>query len=449
VFDAARFQRYITDQSVSNNHFQPIKAAKMSAPMLAKASAKTVLTAPSTSQISSINTQNTSHSATRSKGSLRYALSSSLAVTATVMLTLMLPACSKPEPKPEMIRAVRTVTIAPASLNGMQQLSGEVRAAVESRLGFRVAGKIIKRMVEPGQTVKAGQVLMQLDASDYALAAQAAVANKSAASVNRDQAATDLKRFQEMYDKGFISAAQLDRYRTTLTAAQASLDAAQAQSSAQGNQTRYTTLVADGAGVVTAVDAEVGQVVTAGTPVLRLARNGAREVVFAVPEDQLKLVKQGEAVSVKLWADNKALQAKVSEIAASADAATRTYTVKAALQGDAAAQAAIKLGMTATVELAGAGTGAAAIKLPLNAVFEQQGKSAVWVFDASSSSVQAQAVQVAAADGNDAVIAAGLKPGMQVVTAGVHVLQQGQKVKLLDTATPIQGSADNKSAKAE
>jgi membrane fusion protein, multidrug efflux system len=412
-------------------------------------SAENAISTSSNSQMSTRQIQNRSHSLTLTSGSLRYALSASLAVTATLMLTLMLPACSKPEPRPEIIRSVRTVTIAPSSFNGMQQLSGEVRAAVESRLGFRVAGKIIKRMVEPGQVVKAGQVLMQLDASDYALAAQAAVANKGAALVNRDQATADMKRFQELFDKGFISAAELDRRRTTLTAAQASLDAAQAQSTAQGNQTSYTTLVADGAGVVTAVDAEVGQVVTAGTPVLRLARNGAREVVFAVPEDQLKLVKPGEVVKVKLWADNKALQAKVSEIAASADAATRTYTVKAALQGDAATQTAAKLGMTAVVELASAGTGAAAIKLPLSAVFEQQGKSTVWVFDGASSTVKAQDVQLAVADGNEAVVAAGLKPGMQVVTAGVHVLQQGQKVKLLDTANPIAAPASVSSAAAK
>lgn len=362
----------------------------------------------------------------------------------------MLGACSKPEPKAEIIRAVRTVTVSPSAISGAQILSGEIRAEVESRLGFRVAGKIIKRLVEPGQVVKAGQVLMQLDANDYALAAQAATANKAAASVNRDQASADLKRFEELYNQGFISAAELDRRKTTLTASQASLDAANAQSQSQGNQTRYTTLVADAGGVVTAVEAEIGQVVTAGTPVLRLAKNGAREVVFALPEDQLKLVKPGEEVAVRLWADSeKKLTAKISEIAASADSVTRTYTVKAAMQGDAATQAAIKLGMTATVELPGAASGVAAIKLPLAAVFEQQGKSNVWVFDAASSSVQAQAVQVAGADGNDALIAAGLKPGMQVVTAGVHVLQPGQKVKLIDTPAPKVEAAQVNSAQAK
>lgn len=374
-------------------------------------------------------------------------------VTALLMSLLVgasLVACSKPEPKAEALRAVRTLTLAPSSIKGQQQLSGEVRAAVESRLGFRVAGKITQRLIEPGQAVKAGQVLMQLDANDYALAAQAASANKGAATVNRDQAAADLKRFQEMYDKGFISAAQLDRYRTTLTAAQAALDAANAQAQSQGNQTRYTTLVADAAGVVTAVDAEVGQVVSAGTPVLRLARNGAREVVFAVPEDQLKLVKLNAPLTAHLWADEgKAIPAKVSEIAASADPVTRTYTVKAALPGDAATQAMLKLGMTATVQLDGAASGVAAIKLPLNAVFEQQGKSAVWLFDAASSTVQAQLVQVSGADGNEAVITGGLKPGMQVVTAGVHVLQQGQKVKLLDTATPIHSIANINSGQSK
>lgn len=383
------------------------------------------------------------------KGLAQYAASSSLALSASVIVALVLAGCSKPEAKPETIRSVRTMTIAATPVGGMQQLSGEVRAAVESRLGFRVAGKIIKRMVEPGQAVKAGQVLMQLDASDYALAAQAATASKAAASVNRDQAAADLKRFDDLFKQGFISAAELERRRTALTAAQASFDAANAQSASQGNQTRYTTLVADAAGVVSAVDAEVGQVVSAGTPVLRLARNGAREVVFAVPEDQLKRVKLNQTVVVRLWADaGKPLTAKISEIAAAADSVTRTYTVKAALPADAQTQSEAKLGMTATVALAGEGNGQAAIKLPLTAVFEQQGKSAVWVFDAASSTVQAQPVQVAGADGNDALIAAGIKPGMQIVTAGVHVLQPGQKVKLLDTGNMMQSSASNNSSQS-
>jgi membrane fusion protein, multidrug efflux system len=401
----------------------------------------------STSSLSLGSSRTKKQAARPQHPNVKFALVSALSVGSAVMMSLMLSACGKTEAKPEIIRSVRTLTVAPSAINGAQVLSGEIRAEIESRLGFRVAGKITKRMVEPGQAVKAGQVLMQLDASDYALAAQAAVANKAAASVNSDQAAADLKRYQELYSQGFISSAELDRRKTTLTAAQATLDAAKAQSASQGNQTRYTTLVADAAGVVTAVDAEVGQVVTAGTPVLRLAKNGAREVVFALPEDQLKLVKPGEEVGVRLWADaNKKLIAKVSEIAASADTVTRTYTVKATLQGDAATQAAVKLGMTATVDLPGAASGVAAIKLPLAAVFEQQGQSSVWVFDAASSTVQTQAVKVAGADGNEALIASGLKPGMQVVTAGVHVLQPGQKVKLLDTATPIAPPAQVSSA---
>jgi RND family efflux transporter MFP subunit len=316
-------------------------------------------------------------------------------------------------------------------LNATDEFAGEVRARTESRLGFRVGGKIVKRQVESGQAVRAGQPLMELDASDYQLAQQAAVAGLSAAQVNRDQAQADLKRFNELYSQGFISSAELDRRKTAFDAAQAQYNQARAQASVQGNQARYSTLVADADGIVTGIEAEPGQVVQAGTPVLRLARNGPRDVVFAMPEDQVARVKPGDTVKVRLWANEaQALPATVREVAAAADALTRTYTVKAALSNEVTAM--LKLGMSATVELSGAAAGVPTIKLPLTAVFESQQQPHVWVWDSQTSTVSAQAVNVAGAQGNDAVVVAGLKPGQVVVTAGTHVLQPGQKVKPLN-----------------
>ncbi|MBU6436026.1 MAG: efflux RND transporter periplasmic adaptor subunit [Betaproteobacteria bacterium] len=345
-----------------------------------------------------------------------------------LLAALLLSACGKPAPQPEPVRAVKTLTLTPGAAAGTQAFAGEVRARVESRLGFRVGGKVLRRMVELGQAVKAGQALMEIDPSDYLLGQQAAVAALAAARVNRDQAQADLKRYSELYAQGFIGAAELERRKTTLEAAAASFEQAQAQARQQGNQARYTVLAADADGVITSVDAEPGQVVQAGTPVLRLARNGPRDVVFALPEDQLPLVKPGQRIGVRLWAEpTQRLDATVREVAAAADPVTRTYQVKAALQ---AAPDAVRLGMTATVELPGAGVGVAALKVPLTALFEQQGRSQVWVVDMQKSTVQAQPVQVAAAEGNEVAVL-GLQPGQVVVTAGVHVLQPGQKVQPL------------------
>lgn len=340
----------------------------------------------------------------------------------------VLAACSKPEPAPAPVRAVRTLTVAPQSAGGVQEYAGEVRARTESRLGFRVGGKIVRRDADLGDNVKAGQLLAQLDPQDLRLGQEAAKAALSAAQVNHDQAAADFKRFKELRDQGFISSAELERRETALKAALAQLEQARAQSSVQGNQAAYTSLVADAKGVITAVEAEPGMVVAAGTPVLRLAHDGPRDVVFAVPEDKLALIRQLAAVpgrfSVKLWGDDStALPASIREISAAADPVTRTFLVKADV-----GKAPVKLGQTATVRVELPQT-AGVTKLPLTALKEEQGRSIVWLVDRQSMTVRAQAVQVAGADGNDAVITGGLQAGQVVVTAGVHVLNPGQTVK--------------------
>ncbi|AVO35303.1 efflux RND transporter periplasmic adaptor subunit [Ottowia oryzae] len=355
----------------------------------------------------------------------------------------LLAGCSRQPPAQEPVRAVKLVTVAESGLGRMHDYAADVRARVESRLGFRVAGKITRRAVEPGQHVRKGQLLAQLDPSDYQLAAQAARAQVSAAVTQRDLAAADLKRYQGLRDQGFVSAAEIERRTAQLNSAQAQLAQAQAQLSNQGNQAAYTQLLADVDGVVTGVDAEVDQVVSAGAPVVRVAQDGPRDVVFAVPEDRLNEVRPGQLVDVVRWGSDQRFAGTVREVAASADPVTRTYTVKLTLTGEAPPLGAT---VTATPRPAGAGAQAAsAIKLPTSAIFQQGQGSAVWVFDPGSSTVKAQAVQVATVDGNDVVIASGLKPGMQVVATGAHVLAPGQKVSVYK---PNRASAQDASAPA-
>ena len=339
----------------------------------------------------------------------------------------LLSACSKPVPQDEPIRAVKVATIGEGNLQANVEFSGEVRARVESRLGFRVGGKIIKRPVEPGQRVKAGEVLAQLDPQDYQLSVEAARAQVAAAATNRDLASADFKRYKELRDQNFISNAELERRESTLKAAQAQWEQAQAQLSGQGNQARYTTLVADVSGVVTSVDAEVGQVVAAGTPVVRIAQDGPRDVAFSVPEDKVQRIRAGTAASVQLWSTNTTVKGLVREVAASADPVTRTYSVKVALD----AKDALPLGATVSVTPAALShEGRAVIKLPTSALVKDGNASAVWLLNTSTMTVQLIPIEIATADGNDAVISSGLQPGMQVVTAGVHVLSPGQKVSL-------------------
>jgi len=343
--------------------------------------------------------------------------------------SLVLIGCSRPEPAQEPVRAVRVMTIGVDAMQAAHEFAGEVRARTEVRLGFRVAGKILQRQAEVGQHVKAGQTLAQLDPQDYKLAVDAARAQLAAAVTNRELAAADFKRYKELRDQNFISSAELERRDTALKSAQAQLDQAQAQLANQGNQAGYTHLTSDVFGVVTAVEAEPGQVVSAGAPVVRIAQDGPRDVLFSVPEDKIKALKLGSEVLVRGWASEGSWRAKVREIGASADALTRTFQVKVGLEGSDVPA----LGSTVYVvpkDLSAQGV--PAIKLPTSALRQEGSGTAVWVLDNGSMTVRSQAIQIATADGNEAVVAAGLKPGQQVVTAGVHVLSPGQKVTMFN-----------------
>jgi membrane fusion protein, multidrug efflux system len=245
-------------------------------------------------------------------------------------------------------------------------------------------------------------------------------------------------------DKGFIGPAEIERRQMAVKTARAQLDQAKAQASVQTNQAGYAALLADASGVITGIDLEPGMVASAGTPVLRLAHDGPRDVVFAVPEDKVGVVKalaaQPGRFKVRLWGSNdQPLPATIREISAAADPVTRTFLVKADI--GAAAASGVRLGQTTTV-LMELPQVAGITKLPLSALREAQGRSAVWLVDRGSMTVKSQDVKLAGADGNDAVITAGLEPGQIVVTAGVHVLNPGQKVKFyVEPGVPTGASA--------
>ncbi len=358
-----------------------------------------------------------------------------------VVLGLVVSGCSKPEATVEPIRAVKVVTVGVDRIESGAEFAGEVRARVETRLGFRVAGKITERPVEVGQRVKPGQLLAQLDSQDYRLAAEAAKAQVSAAATNRNLAATEYKRFKELKDQNFISGAELERRDTALKAGDAQLEQAQAQLSSQRNQAGYTNLTSDVAGIVTAVEAERGQVVAPGTPVVRIATDGPRDVVFSVPEDGVALIKPGSAVSVRSWSTAGLRQGVVREVAAVADPVTRTYQIKVSLDEKDPASAP-PLGATVyVVPQAFARSGVDVIKLPTSALKQDGKTTAVWVLDTATMTVKSQPVVIATADGNDAVVSSGLKPGMKVVSAGVHVLQAGQKVTIYKDKETKEGAA--------
>ncbi len=342
-----------------------------------------------------------------------------------LMAALALSGCSKKVEKTEDLRPVRAVTVSPAGASAVVELSGEVVPRYESRIGFRVGGKIIARKVEVGTVVRRGQLLMQLDATDLQLGQAQAKAAVAAADSNLSLAKAELERYRELRQKNFVSQAVLDAKDAAYKSALASHEQASASLKVQANQTGYASLVADADGVVTGIDAEVGQVVSAGAPVVRIARTGETEVRVSIPEDQVELLRKAVDVKVRTWAHpGEALAGHVREIAPVADPSTRTFTAKVAIPK---AGNDVRLGMTATVAFASAA--APGIRLRRTALFHNKDATSVWVVDKGA--VHLVPVQLAGASGNDVLIAAGLDHGQTVVTAGVNMLREGQKVTVL------------------
>lgn len=327
-----------------------------------------------------------------------------------VLAAVLLAACDKVPPAPPPLPVVKTLIVGQAAQRAEGALSGEVRARHETPLSFRIGGKMLERMVDAGTTVKAGQVLARLDPADVRLAAGQAEAQHA-------QALAEARRYRDLHARNFVSAAALDARETALATAEA-------QAGLARNQTAYTSLAADHAGVVAAVLAEPGQVVSAGQPVLRLARDGEREVAIAVPEAAVIGLKPGMAAKVSLWSGDRTYQGRLRELSPAADPATRTYAARVSILD---ADAALALGMTASVRFSvESGSGPV---VPLAALFQQGEKFAVWIVGGDST-VSLKPVTVAGYTDAGARIAAGLLPGERIVAAGVHKLTAGQKVRI-------------------
>jgi multidrug efflux system membrane fusion protein len=339
---------------------------------------------------------------------------------------------------------VRVVQLVQDAGGERARFSGDVRPRYESQLGFRVGGKIVERKVDVGAIVKRGTVLMRLDPQDLRLAETQGRASLRAAETERDLAAADFKRHVNLRDQNFVSQAVLDTKQSALKAAQANVEAARAGLRGQSNQSNYTTLTADVDGVVTAIDAEVGQVVQAGTPVVRVARTVEKEVVIGIPEDKVEGLRQSADVVVRLWAnEGQTIAGKIREISPVADAATRTYTVKVAIPESAD----VRLGMSATVDMATGDGGAGGLRVPLTALVQSKRASSVWIVD--NGAVKLVPVQVVGQIGNDVLVSGAVRAGQNVVTAGVNLLKPNQKVRILtgdisrrlDSETAVSGGA--------
>ena len=330
--------------------------------------------------------------------------------------------------KAEPARPVLIATVHYEAETPERSFVGTIKPRIESDLGFRVPGKVAKRLVEVGQTVDVGQPLASLDEVDLKLQAEQAQAELSAATGVLAQASAAENRAKELRAKGWTTDAQMDSARAAADEARARLERARRSVELTQNSLSYATLVADARGVVTATLIEPGQVVASGQPAVRVARFAEKEAVVAIPETLLGRAKSG-AATVTLWSEpDKKYAAKLREISPSADPATRTYLAKFSLPD---ADAKVSLGMTAMLTLADPATERVA-RLPLSALFNEGDGPAFYVVD-DAGEIVLKKVVVKTYESDDVVITGGVDEGAKVIALGVQKLDPSQKVRVVSS----------------
>ena len=330
--------------------------------------------------------------------------------------------------KPAESRPVLVATVHYEAQSPERSFVGTIRPRIETDMGFRVPGKVAKRLVEVGQTVDVGQPLATLDEVDLKLQAEQAEAELRAATGVLAQAGAAEQRAKDLRVKGWATDAQLDSAKAAADEARARLNRAERSVELTNNSLSYATLVADSRGVVTSTLIDPGQVVASGQTAIRVARFAEKEAVVAIPETLVGRAKDGVA-TVTLWSEpGKKYAAKLREVAPSADPATRTYLAKFSLP-DAGEN--VSLGMTATLTLADRETERVA-RLPLSALYDQGGDPSLYVVN-DKGAISLKPVAVKSYDSNCVVISSGVDEDAKIVVLGVQKLDPTQKVRVVSS----------------
>jgi RND family efflux transporter MFP subunit len=338
---------------------------------------------------------------------------------ALAMRTHEASAVSDPRQEPPLVRLVAPVQ----AIDSERRFTGVVAARVQSNLGFRVPGKIIRRLIDVGQQVKAGQALMQIDESDLRLALMAKRNAAIAARAVAVQARSDEKRYAILVQSVSVSPQRYEQAKAALDTAEAQSAAAEAEARVAENETKYSTLEADADGTVVETLAEPGQVVSVGQVVVRLAHAGPREAVVALPEGVRPEI--GSAAEASVYGDGQRLStARLRQLSDAADPQTRTYEARYVLDGDAATA---PLGATVTIRLATKKT-QPEVQVPLGALLDDGGKTGVWVLNNAVSTVHFRPVKLVRVT-NETAVVSGLISGDRVVAIGAYLLREGVRVR--------------------
>jgi RND family efflux transporter MFP subunit len=347
-----------------------------------------------------------------------------------LVLLSALSACKKQEAAaPQEVRPVRTVTVEPKEAGETLSLTGEIQPRYQADLGFRVNGKILERPVDVGTQVKTGDLLARLDPQQFRQDLEVAKAEVAKADAEVTRARAQEYRQRELLKNGHTTQVAYDQALKTFKSAQAEADAARAKQVQASENLGYTDLKADANGVISAIGAEPGQVVSAGQMVVRLAQPGEREAVFNVAEATFKNPPKDPAVEVALVSNpDIKTTGKVRYVSPQADPTTRTFTVRVSLP-DALPQMRLGANVVGSVTV----NEGQVVSIPASALFQKDGQPAVWLV-AKDSTVQLKPITVARYQGDAVVVGGGLARGDVVVTGGVQKLLPGQKVRLMQAS---------------
>jgi len=354
-------------------------------------------------------------------------------VSAVAAATLWLSGCNAPpsanDPRTQT-QLVEVAEVQPAE-PGANGFTGLVAARVQSSLGFRVPGKIVERLVDAGQAVRRGQVLMRVDPADFEHNVTAQAGAVAAAKARVVQAAADEDRYRDLISSGAVSRSAYDQAKQAADSARALLSAAEAQLKIAADQRTYSTLLADADGVVIEALAEPGQFVSAGQTVLRLAHAGPREAAVYLPETVRPQI--GARAEASIYGSPARIPARLRQLSDAADPITRTYEARYVLEGP-GGQA--PLGATATIRLPNS-TLEREMAVPLGALDDDGRRPGVWILDAKGSAVSFRPVRVVRLQGERAIVADGVRVGDHVVALGGHGLHEGERVRVRAAQEPV------------
>ena len=335
-------------------------------------------------------------------------------------MTTIFAGCGEKNLENEQPPLVKTQKISAENYSTEKIYSGVVKGRYETKLAFQVGGKIISRNVEVGDKVFSGKILLTIDAKDILEQNKNAEAQVSAALAQLNLAKSNFERYSELFSENAVAEATLENFKTQYDAAVANYNSAKAQAEQNKNFLEYTNLVANADGIISEINAEVGQVVSAGQNILTLVRDDNLEVEINIPENKISEIKLGDECEIKFWANEEILRGEVREISPMADATSRTYAVKIKIPE----KNFVKLGMTASATFFEKSL--RKIKLPMSAIYQTGEEAQVWVVEGGK--VRLKKINVEKILENEVEVS-GIKFGETVVTAGVHKLREGEEVR--------------------